>query len=137
MALINLKGVGLSFGGDPLLDSISLQIESGERVCLVGRNGTGKSTLMRILGGALKPDSGVVTFGSGTRTALLSQEVDKDLTGSLFEVITGGLGSEGELIGKYHALSVRVGAGETGALEELETVQHALETCLLYTSDAA
>jgi ATP-binding cassette subfamily F protein uup len=128
MALINLKGVGLSFGGDPLLDSVSLQIESGERVCLVGRNGTGKSTLMRILGGELKPDSGTVTFQSGTSSALLSQEVEKDLTGSLFDVITGGLGREGELIGRYHALSVRVSAGQTGALKELETVQHALET---------
>ncbi len=127
MALINLKDVTVSFGSDPVLDSINLQIEPGERVCLVWRNGTGKSTLMSLLGSELKPDSGKITATSGLRTATLSQEVEKKLTGSLFDVITGGLGSAGRELARYHAISNRVATGDSEALRELESVQHAIE----------
>ncbi len=127
MALINLRDIELSYGGEPLLDSINLQVEPRERICLVGRNGSGKSTLMRIIGEGLLPDSGTITRSPGLRTALLSQEVEKELTGSLFEVITGGLGNTGELMAEYHGLSVRVSRGNSSALVELEKVQHALE----------
>ena len=58
MALISLQNVSLSFGGLPVLDGISMQIEAGERVCLVGRNGEGKSSLMRLIAGEQPQDSG-------------------------------------------------------------------------------
>ena len=127
MALINLRDIELSYGSEPLLDSISLQIEAGERICLVGRNGSGKSTLMRLIGERLLPDSGTINRSPGLRTALLSQEVEKDLTGSLFEVITGGLGEAAGLMTEYHELSGRLSRGDSSALAELEKVQHALE----------
>ena len=60
MALISAHDLVLSFSGLPLLSGVSLQIHPGERICLLGRNGEGKSTLMRVLAGELEPDQGEV-----------------------------------------------------------------------------
>lgn len=62
MPLIALDRVSIAYGHLPLLDEVALQVDPGERVAIVGRNGTGKSTLMQIIGGELPPDSGTVTF---------------------------------------------------------------------------
>ncbi len=83
MALISLNDVSLTFSGPPLLDSVSLQIDDGERVGLVGRNGAGKSTLLKVLEGAAVPDSGAVVRQPGVRVAALRQEVPPDLVGSV------------------------------------------------------
>ena len=77
MALISLQKVSLSFGGLPVLDRISMQIEAGERVCLVGRNGEGKSSLMRLISGEQPPDSGRIIKQQGVKIARLDQEVDR------------------------------------------------------------
>ena len=87
MALISLNGVSLAFAGPPLLDSVSLQIDDGERVGLLGRNGAGKSTLLRILEGTLAPDSGEVVRQPGLRVASLQQEVPLDLAGTVREYL--------------------------------------------------
>ncbi len=83
MAMISMQDVSVSFGGPPLLDRINFQIERGERVCLVGRNGTGKSTLMRLLVGELIPDDGEITRQQGLRLSLLPQEVPQGLWGNV------------------------------------------------------
>ena len=83
MAQLGLNDVSLTFSGPPLLDSVGLQIDEGERVGLLGRNGTGKSTLLKILEGTLAPDSGEVFRKPGLRVAGLQQEVPLDLTGSV------------------------------------------------------
>jgi len=83
MALLSLSDVRLTFAGPPLLDSVSLQIDDGERVGLVGRNGAGKSTLLKILAGSLAPDSGDVVRQSRLQVACLDQEVPPDLAGSI------------------------------------------------------
>ncbi|MBS1242537.1 MAG: transporter ATPase [Nitrospirae bacterium] len=62
MPLISLQNITVGFGGPLLLEGVDLQIEPGERVCLVGRNGTGKSTIMRVITGEVKPDRGMVVF---------------------------------------------------------------------------
>ncbi|MCP4657536.1 MAG: ABC-F family ATP-binding cassette domain-containing protein, partial [bacterium] len=74
MTLIHLQDLYLDFGGAPLLDRVSLEITTGERIALVGRNGTGKSTLLKLLHGELEPDDGRVARRSELRTALLTQE---------------------------------------------------------------
>jgi ATP-binding cassette subfamily F protein uup len=91
MALISMRDVSVGYGGPLLLDHVSLQIESGERICLLGRNGVGKSTLMRLLQGDLAPDAGEIIRRQGIQTALLPQEVPQALQGSTFDIIAGGL----------------------------------------------
>ena len=83
MALLSLNDVSLTFAGPALLDSISLQIDDGERLGLLGRNGAGKSTLLRILEGTLAPDSGNVVRQPRLRVAGLPQDVPLDLVGSV------------------------------------------------------
>ncbi len=90
MTLVMLKNVGLSFGGPTLLDKVDLQIKRGERICLIGRNGTGKSTLLKLINGELPPDSGTVTKAKGLKTSLLTQEVPLDLDGSVYDIIAIG-----------------------------------------------
>ncbi|MEA1971094.1 MAG: ATP-binding cassette domain-containing protein [Thermodesulfobacteriota bacterium] len=90
MALVSLKDVTISFGGPVLLEAADWQIERGERICLIGRNGTGKSTLLRLIHGELSPDSGMITKALGLRTALLPQEVPLDLDGTIYDIISPG-----------------------------------------------
>ena len=128
MALVSLQGLRLAFGGPELLDGVTLQIERGERVCLVGRNGAGKSTLMKIITGEIIPDAGEVIRGQGVRVTSLEQEVPQDLTGTVFEFVSAGLGSLVDLISEYHSLSIRLSHGEdTGAIAELDRVHHLIE----------
>jgi ATP-binding cassette subfamily F protein uup len=95
MALISCRNLHLNWGGRALLENASLQIEGGERIGLVGRNGEGKSTLLSLLSGALEPDGGEIVFESGIRVALLEQQIPGGLTGTVEEVVrTGLLGHE-------------------------------------------
>ena len=129
MALVSLQDVRIAFGGPELLDGVTLHIERGERVCLVGRNGAGKSTLLKIAGGKLTPDSGEVIRERGGRVASLEQEVPPDLSGTVFDVVSEGLGGIVELLSEYRSLSHRAGsADDTGILAELERVQHLIES---------
>ena len=91
MALLELKSVTLSLGGPKVLDRVDLSVEKGERLCLLGRNGEGKTTLLRLLAGEMRPDEGEVLRASGSRTGLLPQEVPADLRGPVREVVAGGL----------------------------------------------
>ena len=93
MALISIRDLKLAFGGPLLFDGVNLQVEGGERICLVGRNGAGKTSLLRILHGDLVPDSGEVYRQRGLKTALLPQEVPQDLHGAIFDIVAGGLDS--------------------------------------------
>ncbi|ACD97214.1 ATP-binding cassette domain-containing protein [Trichlorobacter lovleyi] len=87
MALITLRDISLAFGGPPLFDGINLQIEPGDRLCLMGRNGTGKSTLMKLISGDIPPEGGEVIRSQGLRVALVSQEIPQEVAGTVFEVV--------------------------------------------------
>ncbi len=128
MPLISLQQVSVGFGGPLLLEGIDLAIEPGERVCLVGRNGTGKSTIMRVITGEIKPDSGMVVFQQGLRTALLTQEVPVNIRGSVFDVVAGAFGEQGNLLADYHHVSAKLAHDHSEKLmAELEDVQHRFE----------
>ena len=88
MALISLNEISVAFGDPSLFENARLQIEKEERVCLLGRNGTGKSTLMKILAGDLKPDTGAVSLQKGTTVALLGQEVPSALGTTITDVVS-------------------------------------------------
>ena len=91
MGLISLSEVSLGFGGPLLLDEINLQIERGEWIGLLGRNGMGKSTLLKLVYGDLEPDDGVVARQQNLRMAFLPQEVPQGLGGSVAEIVAAGL----------------------------------------------
>lgn len=91
MALISLQDVSLRFGGPRLLEGVNLQVERGEWVGLLGRNGMGKSTLLRLVYGELEPQSGAVTRAQDLRLAYLPQEVPQNLSGTVTEIVAGGL----------------------------------------------
>ncbi|MEO5339217.1 MAG: ATP-binding cassette domain-containing protein [Magnetococcus sp. MYC-9] len=88
MALIGMRDLSIRFGGPSILEGVQFFIEAGERVCLVGRNGTGKTTLMKLLAGELQPDSGELIRQKGLRVARLEQEVPRNLAGTVLEVVT-------------------------------------------------
>ena len=88
MALISLRDVSVSFGGPAVLEHLTLHIEVGERVCLLGRNGEGKSTLMRLISGDLSPDTGDILRQQGLRIGHLPQEVPQDLQGTVIDIVS-------------------------------------------------
>ena len=114
MALISLQDVTWGFAEPPLLDNISLQIEKGERICLVGRNGVGKSTLLKILAGSMPPDKGSVVTQQGIRIAALAQTVPNGQSQTVFEVIARRMGEKGRAVSDYHKASTRLGDGIVG-----------------------
>ena len=91
MALISLQEVSIGFGGPRLLEDINLQIESGEWVGLLGRNGMGKSTLLKLVSGEILPHSGTIARQQNIRVAYLPQEVPQGLIGRIIDIVEGGL----------------------------------------------
>jgi len=91
MALLSLRNISLAFGGPRLLDQVNFQVERGERLCLLGRNGEGKSTLLRVIEGDLQADEGEILRQQGLRIARLPQEVPHQQKGTVGDEIAGGL----------------------------------------------
>ncbi len=128
MALLGLQDVTLSFGGPPLLDRANLVIERGERVTLLGRNGTGKSTVLKLLDGSLVPDDGEVVRQGGVRVSRLEQDVPRTTSGTMFDIVADGLGDVGSLITRYHRASARMATDHgANALAELDRLHHAVD----------
>jgi len=91
MPILRLDKVSLSFGLKPLLDNVVLHVRKGERVCLLGRNGEGKSSLLRVVMREIVPDSGELWIRPGAKVASLAQEVSAASDESVLEVVTGGV----------------------------------------------
>src|SRR6516162_5168101 len=91
MPVVRLDKVSLSFGLKPLLDGVSLQLRRGERVCLLGRNGEGKSSLLQLIARTLVPDVGEVWVRPGARIASLAQEVSAPSVAVVRDVVLGGM----------------------------------------------
>ncbi|NII55105.1 ATP-binding cassette domain-containing protein [Luteibacter sp. SG786] len=117
MSLIQLLNVDYSVGGPLLLEQVDLSLDTGERVCIVGRNGAGKSTLLKLIAGELHPDDGEIRLQGGTRIARLTQEVPQDTQGSVFDVVADGLGELGHLLARYHHL---LDAGDMDGLGDVQ-----------------
>jgi len=131
MALVSLRDIQINFTGTTLLDGISMQIEPGERVCLMGRNGEGKSTVLSIINGTTIPDKGSIDYAKGSRVALLPQEVPKNLEGLVYDIAAQGLGDVGRHLSAYHetsrALADAPDSRHDDLVTRLERAQHALE----------
>ncbi len=122
---LTLTNVSLSFGGPTLLDRAHLTVEANERIALVGRNGVGKSSLLKILAKRVIPDEGEVHIKSGLRIALLDQTLPGVENVTVYQMVLGGLGVLGEKIANYVALSGSVQAGQQ--LKQLEKLHDQIE----------
>ena len=91
MPLLQLRNITLRYSAAPLLNGADLQIDAGERICLVGRNGAGKTSLMRLMTGEETPQEGEITRPASLAISRLPQEVPAGLVGSVYDVILGGL----------------------------------------------
>ena len=129
MALIQLQNIQVSFGGPALLDNLSMTVEPAERICLIGRNGAGKSTLMKVLNREIKADSGEIITEKGAVIAQLEQEVPRDMTGSVYDVVASGLAETGELLSQFHAMNEEDDIGSDDWMTRFEKVQQKLEAC--------
>ena len=128
MALLSLRNISLAFGGPLLFDRINLQIEAGDRLCLLGRNGTGKSTLLKLISGELPPEEGDISRQQGLRVALISQEAPQGLAGPVFDVVASGMGNASTLLAEYHHVSQQLTQeGNEVLLAHMEALQHKLE----------
>ena len=122
MALLAVRNLSLKFGGPSLFDDVTFQVEAGERVCLIGRNGAGKSSLLKIITGTLEPDAGEVAIARGSHAAFLSQEVPDAIAGTVRDVVLSGLGEAGEKIRAYETHDT-----EKYSEAELDAIFHWLE----------
>ena len=128
MPLLSLQKVGLAFGHLPLFEETDLQIESGERIALIGRNGAGKSSLLRVLSGEQPPDAGTIWREPGLRVSRLEQDVPAVGDRTVFAEVASGLGELGALVSEYHQAAVRVSETHDAAdMERLGALQHHLE----------
>lgn len=94
MSLVSIRDLSIGFRGPALLDSVNCQIEPGQRIGLLGRNGAGKSTLMNLINGNLKPDSGDIIIAPNANIAKLSQDVPRNVQGSIRSIVATGLRKE-------------------------------------------
>ena len=126
MPLLILDKLELAFGHWPLLDGACLVIDKGDRVGLIGRNGTGKSSLLRLVVGSERPDAGEIWQQPGLRLGYVPQEPVFAEGHTIYEAVAEGVGAARELLLAYHDVAHRVALGE-GDLAELDRLTHELE----------
>ena len=104
MTLLKFTDVSLAYGAMPLLDKVSWQIARGERVCIIGRNGTGKSSMLRLVKGEQKADDGVIWRAPALKIGELPQELPRADERTVFDVVAEGLSGVGELLARAFSL---------------------------------
>ncbi|MEN8246553.1 MAG: ATP-binding cassette domain-containing protein [Thermodesulfobacteriota bacterium] len=129
MPMIGMRDVCWGFGTPQLLEEITFQVRKGERICLVGRNGVGKSTLLKLLGGQILPDKGEVWRRQGIGVAALDQDVKAGFDGTLFEAIARGLGKTGRALAEHSRICRTMESGEGSQMaEKRDQLQHLLDS---------
>ncbi|USA53087.1 ATP-binding cassette domain-containing protein [Acinetobacter sp. C32I] len=126
MAYITLRDVHLAFGGPALLDGANFNLERGERVCLIGRNGEGKSTLLKLIEGSLLPDNGEVSIQNGLTVSMLAQDVPMD-SGKVADIVADGAGEAAAVLKEYHEASDACVLGDMDACDRMGMLQHKLD----------
>jgi ATP-binding cassette subfamily F protein uup len=118
MAVISLSSAQLAFGHVALLDHADFSLETGERVGLIGRNGTGKSSLLKVISGRSKLDDGLLVMQQGVKIAYVEQEPTFDPAMTVFDAVAGGMGEQQAMLAEYEALTGQFGQGDDDALME-------------------
>ena len=135
MPLLQLSAVSLAYGHVPLLDRVDLVIEPGRRMGLIGRNGTGKSSMLRIIAGEATPDDGTVWRAPGLKLATVPQEPQFPPGQTVFEAVAAGLGESRDLLLEYHAVTHAMAQSHGGGgddpklMQRLSALQAQLEDC--------
>lgn len=133
MGLVSLNNVSLKYGLRALLDEANLSVEDGDSMSLIGRNGCGKTTLLKMIAGFVKPDSGTVERVKNLTTAYLPQDVPTDLRGSVYSTIAMGLGERGIMAARHRELEkARTTQDER---DEYEKISHTLADVDLWNID--
>lgn len=129
MALISYRNLSVSFGGPLLLDDVGISIEKKERICLLGRNGEGKSTLLRILSGQIEADKGESERVPDFRVAKLDQEIPNGVEGSVFDVVAQGLGKKADILRSYNQASLQLNDNpdDSKLADEVDRLQSELD----------
>ena len=129
MPLIQFSAVSLAFGHRPLLDHADLVIEPGERIGLIGRNGSGKSSLIKLIAGDVVPDDGNLWRAPGLKVASVPQEPEFEPGDTVFQAVAAGLGEVRKLLVDYHAVAHALADGDQdpARMDELMHLQEALE----------
>ena len=131
MPFITLDNASLAFGHHALLDHASFQLDAGERVGLIGRNGAGKSSLLKSIAGTIKLDEGTVWRAPNVRVVYVPQEPELDTTHTVFEAVAEGLGSLQQTIIDYHQVTHDMGMPDAdidALMAKMQTLQHDLDT---------
>ncbi|MCC2972030.1 ATP-binding cassette domain-containing protein [Massilia sp. IC2-476] len=118
MAVISLTSAQLAFGHVALLDHADFSLETGERVGLIGRNGTGKSSLLKIISGRSKLDDGLLVMQQGVKIAYVEQEPVFDPESSVFDAVAAGMGDQQAMLAEYESLTGQFGGDNDEALME-------------------
>ena len=127
MPLLTFDRLELAYGHWPLLDGASLVIEPGERIGLIGRNGTGKSSLLKIIAGINAPDAGEVWRKPALKLAYVPQEPQFEPGHTVFEAVAEGVGAAQALLAQYHAVAHAMAEGDETVYADFERLSHELE----------
>ncbi|MHB9020857.1 MAG: ATP-binding cassette domain-containing protein [Halothiobacillus sp.] len=127
MPLLTVERVHFALGTRVLLDHVGLTVESGERIALIGRNGMGKSTFMKILAGITRADEGDVRLESGARIAYLQQDPQMDSAASVYATVAEALGGIEQILTAYHACIDKLSAGDDSVMDEMSRLQQQIE----------
>ena len=127
MPILTLARASLAYGHVALLDDAALQIDAGERIALIGRNGSGKSSLLKALVGEAALDDGETWRAPGLSVAYVAQEPDFPGHETVYEAVAGGLGAIAALLADYHAAAHQAGDGDVAVLDRLHQLQSRLE----------
>jgi len=139
MLLLKLDNGCLAYGHVPLLDAAEFQLDSGERVALIGRNGTGKSSLLMALAGRAPLDDGTLWAQPSLKLGYVSQEPPFDAEQTVFQAVVAGMGETARLLADYHEISHRMAeadADHDALLARMESLQHAMESLGVWAYEA-
>ena len=138
MNILQVENASFAVGHVALLNHAAFQLDSGEKIGLIGRNGAGKSTFLKILAGVQKLDDGQVIIQNGLKIVYVPQEPLFDANISVFDAVSEGLGGLRDVLRRYHQISHALESSQDGALlKELNELQSQIEAQEGWQFDAA